>query len=97
MLSSSRISWALPARCACGLNGWASLTEGTPGEAWGSDMTPLFDTILSQVPAHEGDPAAPLQLQISSLDYSTFVGRNGRTPWSSSWAVSAWAASMPAR
>jgi GTP-binding protein len=29
------------------------------------------------VPAHEGDPAAPLQLQISSLDYSTYVGRIG--------------------
>jgi GTP-binding protein len=66
-----------PVVYASGLNGWASLTEGTAGEAWGSDMTPLFDTILSQVPAHEGDPAAPLQLQISSLDYSTFVGRIG--------------------
>ena len=66
-----------PVVYASGLNGWASLTEGKPGEAWGSDMTPLFDTILSQVPAHEGDPAAPLQLQISSLDYSTFVGRIG--------------------
>ncbi|HSQ72510.1 MAG TPA: translational GTPase TypA [Rubrivivax sp.] len=66
-----------PVVYASGLNGWASLTEGTAGEAWGSDMTPLFDTILSQVPAHEGDPDAPLQLQISSLDYSTFVGRIG--------------------
>ncbi len=66
-----------PVVYASGLNGWASLTEGTPGEAWGSDMTPLFDTILSHVPAHEGDPDAPLQLQISSLDYSTFVGRIG--------------------
>ena len=66
-----------PVVYASGLNGWASLTEGKSGEAWGSDMTPLFDTILSQVPAHEGDPDAPLQLQISSLDYSTFVGRIG--------------------
>jgi GTP-binding protein len=40
-------------------------------------MSALFDTILKHVPPHEGDPAAPLQLQISALDYSTFVGRIG--------------------
>src|SRR5512141_1013410 len=47
---------AFPVVSASGLNGWASLTEGTPGEQWGTDMTPLFDTVLQQVPAHEGDP-----------------------------------------
>jgi GTP-binding protein len=66
-----------PVVYASGLNGWASLTEGPRGEQWGPDMSPLFDTILAHVPAHQGDPAAPLQLQISSLDYSTFVGRIG--------------------
>ncbi len=66
-----------PVVYASGLNGWASLTEGTPGETWGTDMAPLFDTVLKHVPPHQGDPAAPLQLQISSLDYSTFVGRIG--------------------
>ncbi len=66
-----------PVVYASGLNGWASLAEGLPGDAWGSDMTPLFETILKHVPAHQGDPAAPLQLQISSLDYSTYVGRIG--------------------
>jgi GTP-binding protein len=66
-----------PVVYASGLNGWASLTEGAEGEQWGPDMSPLFDTVLRHVPAHEGDPAAPLQLQISSLDYSTFVGRIG--------------------
>jgi len=66
-----------PVVYASGLNGWASLEEGEPGEAWGSDMRPLFETILKHVPAHQGDPAAPLQLQISSLDYSTYVGRIG--------------------
>ncbi|MDE2368252.1 MAG: translational GTPase TypA [Burkholderiales bacterium] len=66
-----------PVVYASGLNGWASLNEGPAGEAWASDMSALFDTVLAQVPAHEGDPAAPLQLQISSLDYSTFVGRIG--------------------
>jgi GTP-binding protein len=66
-----------PVVYASGLNGWASLTEGEEGEQWGPDMSPLFDTVLNHVPAHQGDPAAPLQLQISSLDYSTFVGRIG--------------------
>ncbi|MEN9544207.1 MAG: hypothetical protein RLZZ598_1040, partial [Pseudomonadota bacterium] len=66
-----------PVVYASGLNGWASLTEGKEGEQWGPDMSALFDTVLKHVPAHEGDPAAPLQLQISSLDYSTFVGRIG--------------------
>ncbi len=66
-----------PVVYASGLNGWASLAEGAAGEAWGGDMTPLFETVLKHVPAHQGDPAAPLQLQISSLDYSTYVGRIG--------------------
>ncbi|MGC4080324.1 MAG: translational GTPase TypA [Rubrivivax sp.] len=66
-----------PVVYASGLNGWAALEEGAPGEAWGTDMAPLFETILKHVPAHEGSAEAPLQLQISSLDYSTFVGRIG--------------------
>ena len=66
-----------PVVYASGMNGWASLTEGAAGEQWGPDMCALFDTVLQHVPAHKGDPAAPLQLQISSLDYSTFVGRIG--------------------
>ena len=40
-------------------------------------MRPLFDTILKHVPAPTGDPEEPLQLQISALDYSSFVGRIG--------------------
>ena len=66
-----------PVVYASGLNGWASLKEGPAGEHWATDMSALFDTVLTHVPAHEGDPAAPLQLQISSLYYSTFVGRIG--------------------
>jgi GTP-binding protein len=66
-----------PVVYASGLNGWASLTEGEPGEQWGKDLAPLFDTVLKHVPAHQGDATAPLQLQISSLDYSSFVGRIG--------------------
>jgi GTP-binding protein len=66
-----------PVVYASGLNGWASMEEGAPGEQWGKDLAPLFDTILTHVPAHEGEADAPLQLQISSLDYSTYVGRIG--------------------
>ena len=62
-----------PVVYASGLNGWATLEGGTVGE----NMAPLFDAILKHVPPHEGDPEGPLQLQICSLDYSTFVGRIG--------------------
>jgi len=76
-LGASEDQLDFPVVYASGLNGWASLKEGKAGEAWGADMAPLFETILTQVPAHEGEPDAPLQLQISSLDYSTYVGRIG--------------------
>jgi GTP-binding protein len=66
-----------PVVYASGLNGWAALEEGATGEQWGKDLAPLFDTVLKHVPAHAGDPAAPLQLQISSTDYSSYVGRIG--------------------
>ncbi|MBK7615856.1 MAG: translational GTPase TypA [Vitreoscilla sp.] len=66
-----------PVVYASGINGWSSLVEGEAGAQWGPDMSALFDTILNHVPSQTGDPAAPLQLQISALDYSTFVGRIG--------------------
>ncbi len=66
-----------PVVYASGLNGWAAMQEGAPGEQWGRDLAPLFDTVLTHVPANQGDPAAPLQLQVSSIDYSTYVGRIG--------------------
>lgn len=66
-----------PVVYASGINGWSALEEGAAGEQWGPDMAALFDTVLKHVPAHSGDPQAPLQLQISALDYSSFVGRIG--------------------
>ena len=66
-----------PVVYASGINGWSSLEEGGQGEQWGPDMSALFNTILDHVPHQQGDPAAPLQLQISALDFSTFVGRIG--------------------
>ena len=62
-----------PVIFASGLNGWATLAKGEIG----TDLAPLFDAILEHVPAHAGSPDAPLQLQICSLDYSTYVGRIG--------------------
>ena len=62
-----------PVIFASGLNGWASLTKGEVG----TDLAPLFDAVLEHVPAHAGSPDDPLQLQICSLDYSTYVGRIG--------------------
>ncbi|MGG1943931.1 translational GTPase TypA [Trinickia sp. NRRL B-1857] len=58
---------------ASGLNGYASLDAS----ARDGDMRPLFEAILEHVPVRDADPDGPLQLQITSLDYSTYVGRIG--------------------
>ena len=56
-----------------GRDGTASLS---PFEK-GTDLTPLFETILSYIPAPEGDPADDLQLLVSTIDYNDYVGRIG--------------------
>ena len=43
----------------------------------GKDMMPLFETILSYIPAPEGDPDAGTQVLISTIDYNEYVGRIG--------------------
>ncbi|CAM2155569.1 MULTISPECIES: translational GTPase TypA [Paraburkholderia] len=58
---------------ASGLNGYASLSP----EARSGDMRPLFDAVLEHVPVRDADPEGGLQLQITSLDYSAYVGRIG--------------------
>ena len=45
-----------------------------PDEA-GTDLTPLFETIVNYIPAPQGDVDAPLQLLVSSIDYNEYVGR----------------------
>src|SRR5574343_426206 len=45
-----------PVVYASGLNGWSALEEGAAGEQWGTDMSALFETILSHVKPHDGDP-----------------------------------------
>jgi GTP-binding protein len=43
----------------------------------GTDLTPLFEAILTHVPPPSGDADGPFQMLISTLDFSTFVGRMG--------------------
>jgi len=62
-----------PVVYASALNGYASLDQN----AREGDMRPLFDAILEHVPVRPADPEAPLQLQIVSLDFSTFLGKIG--------------------
>jgi len=56
-------------------------TVATRGEAHAelgddsTDLKPLFETILKRVPAPSGDPAAPLQLIVTNIDYDEYVGR----------------------
>ena len=62
-----------PVVYASALNGYASLDS----EARDGDMVPLFEAILRHVPVRDDDAEGPLQLQISSLDYNTYVGKIG--------------------
>ena len=54
-----------------GRNGTASYSPDVAGV----DLKPLFDTIIKYIPAPEGDPDAPFQMLVSSIDYNEFVGR----------------------
>ncbi len=60
-----------PVVYASALNGYAKLDMNETSD----NMRPLFDTVLKHVPAPIADDTGSLQLQISNLDYSTFVGR----------------------
>jgi GTP-binding protein len=51
--------------------GWAALEEG----AEGTDLKPLMELILEKIPAPEYDPDAPLQVHVTNLDASPYVGR----------------------
>jgi len=79
-LGASDAQLDFPVVYASALGGWATLDvrvakTGQPPE--GGDMKPLFDTILAHVPEPGGDASAPLQFQVSALDYSSYVGRLG--------------------
>ena len=72
-LGASDAQLDFPVIYASALQGWAS-TDHTERR---QDMTALFEAILQYVPAPPSDAAAPLQLQISTLDYNSYVGRIG--------------------
>ena len=59
---------------------YASAKQGISSldpDVQGTDMKALFDTIVDHIPAPEGDPEAPLQVLISTIDYNEYVGRIG--------------------
>jgi GTP-binding protein len=62
-----------PVVYASGLNGYAGLTD----DVREGDMRPLFDAVLRHVPVRDDNPDGPLQLQITSIEYSTYVGKIG--------------------
>jgi GTP-binding protein len=62
-----------PVVYASALNGYA----GTEPTVRGGSMQPLFEAILQHVPVRSDDPDGALQLQICSLDYSSYVGKIG--------------------
>jgi GTP-binding protein len=55
---------------ASSLNGYASLDEHVSA----GDMTPLFEAIVEHCPVPDVDPEGPLQMQVSNLDYNSYVG-----------------------
>ena len=55
---------------ASALNGYAGLTD----DVHDGDMTPIFEAIIEHCPRPPVDPDSPFQMQISTLDYSSFVG-----------------------
>ncbi|MFM1880866.1 MAG: Translational regulator, GTP-binding protein [Pseudomonadota bacterium] len=62
-----------PVVYASALQGFASLDHASPG----TDMRPLFESVLKYVPVRDDDSEGPLRLQICSLDYSSYVGKIG--------------------
>ena len=62
-----------PVVYASALRGWAS----TDSQQAGTTMQPLFEAILSHIPAPTADVSGPLQWQVTMLDYNEFLGRIG--------------------
>ena len=62
-----------PVVYASGRNGYAFINEGDEK----TDLKPLFETIINEVPAPKGDEDGPLQVLISNIDYDEYIGRIG--------------------
>jgi len=81
-LGASERQLDFPVVYASALHGWAvtsveAIPPSVAAAGYGGDLRPLFEAILRHVPTPAGDPEAPLQLQISALDYSSYLGRLG--------------------
>ncbi len=72
-LGASDAQLDFPVIYASALQGFASLEAAEKG----TDMAPLLDAIIEKVPPPDVDPSGPLQMQISALDYSSYVGTIG--------------------
>ncbi|MBT8539907.1 translational GTPase TypA [Polynucleobacter paneuropaeus] len=72
-LGASEEQLDFPIIYASGLNGYAGMTE----DVREGDMRPLFDAVLKYVPVRDDNPDGPLQFQISSIDYNSYVGKIG--------------------
>src|SRR6185503_17454802 len=72
-LGASEDQLDFPVIYASALLGWATKNVNEVGK----DMAPLFEAILQHVPVRDENPDEPLQLQICSLDYSSYVGKIG--------------------
>jgi len=72
-LGASEDQLDFPVIYASALLGWATKNVNEVGK----DMAPLFEAILQYVPVRDENPDEPLQLQICSLDYSSYVGKIG--------------------
>jgi GTP-binding protein len=72
-LGATEAQLDFPVVYASALQGWSSRDAKIPEK----DLAFLFQTILEHVPVRDEDPEGPLQLQICSLDYSSYVGKIG--------------------
>jgi GTP-binding protein len=70
-LNATEEQFDSPTLFCSGRQGTASYSPDVPG----TDLTPLFDTILDYIPGPEADLEAPFQMLVSSIDYNEFVGR----------------------
>lgn len=66
-----------PVIYASALNGYAGLTDNVEELQKIGNMRAVFDAVIKYVPVREDNAEAPLQLQICSLDYSSYVGKIG--------------------
>jgi len=72
-LDASEQQLECPFIFASARSGWAKNSLDSDN----ADMKPLFEAIINHIPAPEGDPEAPTQILISTIDYNEYVGRIG--------------------